>query len=273
MTGEDAIIWQRMVRRLRSARASVMFEFALVAPLVIIVGVFAADFTRILRTEQQLEIAARLGADVEAHMADYYGSGKCPSDRTKSIAKCYLADVAHVAQNKNIFMKGSVKVTGNPVSYLANGLMKFMSGEGWGSDNWFFKLLGMILGSLANFFSFGTSSYITDVLPHDRQAEVSMAAYIPTIVRAKSYEWLGIAHAGRKMPNGREAPNLIGVGQFEYDLDGDALAGVGTLTLNPLARHRVYCVMPVMDSVPIAPETYIRKVMTFFQKIFDFFGI
>ena len=62
---EDDIL-RRLKRRLASARASVMFEFALVAPLVVMTAVFAADFTRILRTEQQLEIATRLAADVEA---------------------------------------------------------------------------------------------------------------------------------------------------------------------------------------------------------------
>ena len=71
---EDDIV-RRLKRRLASARASVMFEFALVAPLVVMTAVFAADFTRILRTEQQLEIATRLAADVEAHMANYYGNG------------------------------------------------------------------------------------------------------------------------------------------------------------------------------------------------------
>ena len=76
---------RRLRRRLESTRATVMLEFAFVAPLAVAVAVFAADFTRILRTEQQLEIASRLAADVEAHMADYYGNGKTPSSATKKM--------------------------------------------------------------------------------------------------------------------------------------------------------------------------------------------
>ena len=71
---------RRVLRRLFGERATVMLEFAFVAPLAIIVAVYAADIMRILRTEQQLEIATRLAADVEAHMADYYAGGKTPGE-------------------------------------------------------------------------------------------------------------------------------------------------------------------------------------------------
>ena len=49
---EERKMMGRIRRRIESARASVMLEFAFVAPLAVAVAVFAADFTRILRTEQ-----------------------------------------------------------------------------------------------------------------------------------------------------------------------------------------------------------------------------
>ena len=77
-------MFDRIVRRLASARASVMFEFALVAPLVVMTAVFAADFTRILRTEQQLEIATRLAADAFV-MADLMNTEGVAMDGLASV--------------------------------------------------------------------------------------------------------------------------------------------------------------------------------------------
>ena len=102
-------------RRLGSARASVMLEFAFVAPLAVSLVVFAADFTRILRTEQQLEIATRLAADVEAHMADYYANGKSPGAAAKNVGKYYLADVAQgVDGGGDDYVKGGCSRVNNP---------------------------------------------------------------------------------------------------------------------------------------------------------------
>ena len=42
---------KKLRRRLAGERAAVMLEFAFVAPLVVLTVAFAADFTRILRTE------------------------------------------------------------------------------------------------------------------------------------------------------------------------------------------------------------------------------
>ena len=45
MKSEDDIL-RRLKRRLRGARASVMLEFAFIAPLAMVTIVFAADITR-----------------------------------------------------------------------------------------------------------------------------------------------------------------------------------------------------------------------------------
>lgn len=255
---EDDIL-RRLKRRLASARASVMFEFALVAPLVVMTAVFAADFTRILRTEQQLEIATRLAADVEAHMANYYGNGKSPSTAAKKVAKYYLVDVANVAEKvSDVYVKGRCNVIKNPISYAISYVSDFLNGKGWGdNDNTFLKLIGKILGGIMNFVTFRTVNYLTDVIPHDREVRVSTAAYIPTIFPSSAYEWLALAeHSGGK----------IGVGQFEFDLEGGNAATAWNLKVNKSKRHRVYCFMPVMDSVPMAPETYVRKFKSWCAK-------
>ena len=95
------------------------------------------------------------------------------------------------------------------------------------------------------------------MVPHDREVKVTTAAYIPTIFPSSAYEWLALAeHSGNK----------IGVGQFEFDLEGGKAAKAWNLMINPWKRHRVYCYMPVIDSVPIAPETYVRKFKSWCAK-------
>ena len=258
MKSEDDIL-RRLKRRLASARASVMLEFAFVAPLVVMTAVFAADFTRILRTEQQLEIATRLAADVEAHMADYHGTNGCPSSVAKNVAKNYLVDVAQVAETTDdVYMKGSNNVIKNPISYAVSYVSQFVDGQGWGdNDNVFLKLIGKVLGGIMNFVTFRTVKYLTDVIPHDREIRISMAAYIPTIFPSSAYEWLALA---------KHEKDRIGVGQFEFDLEGGKAATAWNLKVNTSKRHRVYCFMPVLDSVPVAPETYVRKFKSWCSK-------
>ena len=261
----EKAIARRAWRRVFGERASVMFEFAIMTPFIVMLAAFAADFTRILRTEQQLEIAARLGADVEAHMADFHGGQDCPSREAKTIAKTYLVKSAQVQTNMGyVYMKGEAKVVRNPVSYVVAEAKKFLDGEGVGSDNWFVKLLGKVLGGIANLLTFGTFAYVTDVMPHDRQIQVSMAASIPTILPKEGYEWFGWTEPDK----GR-----IGVWQCAYDLDGDGTTWIGGLTVNPAARHRVYCVMPVMDSAPIASKTYVRVIMAWLAPILRKLGV
>ena len=262
MTGDETIV-KRLKRRLVSARASVMLEFALVAPLVITVAIFSADFTRILRTEQQLEIAARLMADVEAHMADYHGKTDSPSSETKTIGKQYLVDYAQIAPSiDQIYVKGSCDTIKNPISVAVAWIDKFFKGQafpdGGGSVGKFFvNVLGTILGGIANFVSFRTIRYLTDVVPHDREVKVSCAAYIPTILPGAAYKTFSLP---------TRADDKIGVAQFTPDLEGDVADTAWGLKINAAKRHRVYCYMPVIDSAPVAPETYVRVFKSWCSK-------
>ena len=239
-------------------RATAMLEFAFVAPLIAMAVAFAADFARILRTEQQLEIATRLAADVEAHMANYYGKDPCPSSAAKRVAKYYLADVANVVRSTgDVYVKGSCRVIKNPVSYAIDKVRAFLDGSMFNDSNVFLKLLGKILGGLMNFMTFGTVNYVLDVMPHDREVMITTAAYIPTVLPAEAYGWLGIAGHER---------GKIGIGQFTADLEGGVAATAWNLKINPWKRHRVYCHMPVVDSVPVAPQTYVRKFKSWCAK-------
>ncbi len=256
MKSEDDIL-RRLKRRLMSARASVMLEFAFVVPLAMTMFVFAADFTRILRTEQQLEIATRLAADVESHMANYYGdpsTNKCPCSATKNVAKGYLVDFAHVVKGTGkVYIKGDCMAVSNPLTFVLTWVAKTMSGNPPGAEkNMFLKMVAKIFGKLMDFITFGTFNYLTDVVPHDRQVKITTAAYIPTILPIEAYSFFSLPKRGGG-GNGD-----IGVGQFAYDLEGGSVTTAWNLTVNPKRRHRVYCYMPVIDSVPIAPMTYIR---------------
>ena len=245
-------ILRTLKRRLRSARATVMLEFAFVAPLVVSVALFATDFTRILRTEQQLEIANRLAADVEAHVADYNSGGKTPSSVTKNVGKRYLVEVARVTDTTDhVYMKGKCTIINNPISVAIDWVASFVNGSRYGDDSLFLKILGKLLGGIMDFLTFRTVRYLTEVVPHDREIKITTAAYIPTILPSKAYAWLGVAEPGS---------DGIGVCQFAPDLEAKSPAATAwSFEMKREKRHRVYCYMPVIDSVPVAPQTYVRK--------------
>lgn len=248
--------------RLMGTRATVMLEFAFVAPLVAVVALFATDFMRILRTEQQLEIANRLAADVEAHVADYNSGGKTPSSVAKNVGKRYLVSVARVADSTaHVYMKGECKIINNPISVAIDWVAGFVNGSRYGDDSLFLKILGKLLGGIMDFLTFRTVRYLTEVVPHDREVKITTAAYIPTILPSKAYEWLGVAEPGI---------DGIGICQLAPDLEArdpsDPAATAWSFDLKPGKRHRVYCYMPVIDSVPVAPQTYVRKFKSWASK-------
>ncbi len=245
---------RRLKRRLGSARASVMLEFAFVVPFVVAAIAFAADFTRILRTEQQLEIATRLVADVEAHMCEF-GSGKdTPCAVARRIGEEYLVTVAHVTdktstdKTSKVFMKGGNGSAPNPITKAIAAIRGFLKGD-INDSGWFWNLVGKILGSLMNFVTFRTIDYLTEVVPHDREVWVTTAVYVPTVLPEAAYSWFF-------MP--AQESGHMGVSQFATDLTSGKATTAWGLKLQTDHRHRVYCYMPVVDAVPIAPKTYVR---------------
>ena len=258
--GGEKNISKRLMRRLESARASVMLEFAIVAPLAITVVCFAADFTRILRTEQQLEIASRVMADVESHMVAYGGDVKSPGLEAKHVGKYYLKNIAKVVPDTdNVKVKGGAEVTRNPFSVAVKGLDSFFKGE-YFDDSAVLKLLCKIVGSAVNFLTFRTIDYLTAVAPRDREVRITSTAVIPTLLPDFCYSWWGVL--GKK-------GDYIGIGQFapnRRNPDSPSSAWSESMDIVSDRRHRVYCHMPVIDTAPIAPETYVRHVMSWFSK-------
>lgn len=257
---KDEDILKRLRRRLESARASVMLEFAVVAPLAIVVVCFAADFTRILRTEQQLEIATRVMADVESHMVLYEGDVESPSAQAKKVGKFYLSKIAKVVDTTDgVLVKGGVKTTPNPFSAGIAEIDKFLKGDCF-PDSPVLKLLCKMLGSMVNFLTFRTFDYLTNVAPRDREIYVTSTAVIPTVLPKFCYAWWGSIGKNE---------DFIGVGQFAPDRKNAkkmATAWQEEMDIVFDKRHRVYCHMPVIDTAPIAPETYVRHIMSWFKK-------
>ena len=269
---EESGISARLRRRLCGERASVMLEFAFVAPLVFSVAIFATDFTRVLRTEQQLEIAARLAADIESHMALYTSadtSKTTPSATAKNIAKQYLYQVAHVVREPgHVYIKGDSMMIGNILSQTFTHVADFVNGRTFSADggNLFVKLvvntLGKVVGGLLNLVTFKTYHYITEIFPHDREIRMTVAAYIPTILPAGLYNGFALGWSGR--------PGAIGVWQSCVDLSSGSKKLIDVkaeeLQMIKAQRHRVYCYMPVVDSVPVAPVTYVRSFLSWANK-------
>jgi len=262
---KDDEILKRLKRRLESARGSVVLEFALVAPLAIAVICFAADFTRILRTEQQLEIASRVMADVESHMVDYDNDTTTPTSEAKYVGKYYLKEIAKVVKvvdgdiNDFVYVKGGVETTRNLLSVAIADLNDMLNGRFF-DDSPILNLLFKIVGTVANFLTFRTLDYLTKIAPRDREVRVTTAAVIPTLLPTYCYSWWGTM--SRKQA-------LIGVGQFAPNRKKpDAMAHAWSDDMNIVSdkRHRVYCHMPVIDTAPIAPATYIRHVKSWFSK-------
>ena len=257
---KDEDILRRLKRRLESARASVMLEFAFVAPLAIVVVCFAADFTRILRTEQQLEIATRVMADVESHKVAYGSDVKSPSMEAKNVGKHYLKGIAMVVNDTgNVKVKGGAKLTPNPLVSVVKDLDDMLKGK-YFEDSPVINLLFKIVGLAANFLTFRTLDYVTNIPPRNREVYVTSTAVIPTLLPKFCYSWWG------SMKRGQE---YIGVGQFAPDrqnADSPAHAWSEDMDIVSDRRHRVYCHMPVIDTAPIAPETYVRRVRSWFKK-------
>ena len=134
MKERDENYLKRLWRRIKNPRGTVFVEFAVMAPLGIMLMCFAFDFQRILRTEQQLEIAARAMCDLETHYAKCSYDGNAtpqtfPRPSAKKKIKTYLAyamDMDSTAANR-FFCKAECKaVPGIPS--LLSPVLKYLDG-------------------------------------------------------------------------------------------------------------------------------------------------
>lgn len=244
-----------LLRRLESAKGTVYFEFAIMMPFVMMVVLFAADFMRILYCEQQLEIASRALCDIQCHIepgaaaTDTKAAAKVPDAMAKAPVRKYLASVLGselmTGDEKSVYCKAEVR----PVKTLFEGIVEpivtFLNG-GKDTDSIVVKVLGKILGSVLNFLTFRTDKYFLMPLGRDLMVRASVSAYIKTFAPKWPMKFFG----------NRDGDILVV--PYKVKLDDSVAAFNREVKLDK--RDRYYCTMPLMDTLPMAPGTYVRVI-------------
>lgn len=255
----EKALWRLLARRLRSARGTAYIEFAVMVPVFLFALLFAADFTRILYVEQQVEIATRALCDVESHLRP----GKpenCPGRPAKFVVRTYLAEALAkeglVARNNkgevlgdagsraeregSVYCKGSVDKQSGPVHDVANGIIGFLEGQ---SGNKFLSLIGKALGKGVDFLTMGTVKYMTEVFPTDKVVKTSVSVLVRPVFPGHAFTTIG-----------------------RRNTTSNTMLVVAAAPAGDGKRVRYYCHMPSMDTATVAPSTVIR------QKISPIFG-
>ena len=277
MRKEDARIWTRLKRRLKSARGTVYFEFAVVSPLALSLVLFAHDFTKILYAEQQLEICSRALADIESHMNHYRvvkASGyeleqDGPCTVSKKMVKGYFAEVLDMPEAKAagwVYCKGeSLPVPG--LSRLFMYAHDFLDGRQFDPKDFkgvLFNFLGKIVGGALMFVTLGTHVYITDLPTHDRMVRMTVSARVPTLLPRKVYSFLA---SRTNDPDDSDAWALVVPYRTPIEGGDDTTTGwAWDKKPIPGVRRRAYCTMPSFDTVTVAPNTFVSTMRSWFGK-------
>lgn len=273
MRNGDARIWARLKRRLKSARGTVYFEFAVVSPLALSLVLFAHDFTKILFAEQQLEICSRVLADIESHM-NHYRVVKAngyeleqdgPCTVSKSMIKPYFAEVLDMSEAKAadwVYCKGeSLPVPG--LSHLFMYAHDFLDGRQFDKDlkGVLLNFLGKLLGDLLTIVTLGTHVYITELPTHDRMVRMTVSARVPTLLPRKVYSFFSCK------ANDPDAWILTVPYRTPIEGEDDKTTGwAWSKNLIPGVRRRAYCTMPSFDTVTVAPNTFVSMMRGWFGK-------
>lgn len=273
MNGDEQI-GKRILRRLKSARASVFLEFAVVAPFAMSLILFAHDLTSILYAEQQLEIGSRALADIESHMNHTERGGENqppegPGSASKSIVKDYLVRVLGLPGYANfVYVKGKATPTpGVPqvmehVHNLFTGKIaktETPSGAVW-------NFLGSVLGTIVKVITLGTDVYLFEVPRGDRMVKMTCSARVPTMLPRGVYSFWSAANQEHDVTT-TGIPKAMLV-QYRHPLQGGdkSFQWEWNLKPDPVNRERYYCAMPMFDTATIAPNTFVRKVRSWFKK-------
>ena len=263
MLQSEQKILRRLRRRLNSSRASVYLEFALILPLAVMMFCFAADFTRILRAEQQLEIAQRCAVDIEIHIKPD-SKEKTPHQASKHPVKQYLMDFAKLTDaREHIYLKAEDFNNNGPFTVAVNIINKTLFNPDLFDDNLFWTLFVKFMKGIVNVLTFGSYEYFTNVVPRDRGLRVSCSAALPTLLpngfysyfsnRDKYNQWLMLAPFEPDMKHG-------GIPE-PTNKDFNASTGIKN-ELTDDYRHRAWVYMPILDTAPIAMESLVRDIRT-----------
>ena len=250
MKTNDEKLLERLLRRLTAPRGSVFLEFALIAPLAFMLVLFAADFCRILQTEQQLEIASRAVADIEIHYKhtkDDAGSDQAtPFRKTKECVANYLRDTLGHPDNTWTLTRVEIRNVAN-VFY---GIKKVIDTITFGNvDNWIGKLIHAIFKEIANIFLGGTQYYFDSLAECDRMLCASCAVKYKTFFPGSAYAFYSTY-----------LKDYLYVAQTKYKLKGGKF--------NYSERELYYCTMPILETLEEPPVTWIRKAEKNLSKSF-----
>lgn len=249
-------------------RGTVFVEFAVMAPLAVMLMCFAFDMTRILRLEQQLEIGARAMADLETHWAKekYDGGpeaqkkGESPSKKSKQIVKKYLATTIPGLKEEDCYCKKQLNKVAGPSAMIAT-FCEFFSG-GLGEDvPAIVRMISKVFEFLMDVITLKTHRYLTEIPPRDQIFKVSFTARLATLMPRKFYNVMGLALGDRRSAG----EQLAVVSQLRQKMHKDS-SGPGGMKLIEDERERFWCAMPMMDTAVQPPLTYSRQIKGIFKR-------
>lgn len=257
---------KKMLRRLGSSRGSAYFEYAVFVPLILLTFLFAADFTRVLYAEQQVEIASRVLCDIESHLrpgardkGDDVGSG-CPGSPGKKVVRRYLAEalanegifVRSGDAENSVYCKGSYyKQEGVLHKFVDEILAKILGIESTG--NKFFDILAKAFGTIVNLITLKTFNYLTEVFPSDKVVKTSVSVLIKPFSPCSPYTLFGK----------HDSEGVMLIPAAAARLGGNVADYNRPLLTNQ--RVRYYCHMPSLETMPLAPYTYVRQLTKVFK--------
>lgn len=253
---------KRLMRRLKGDRASVFLEFALIVPLATMLLCFAADFTRILRTEQQLEIAARAAADIQIHLSPI-SDEKIPDSKAKIPVKYYLQDIAQVVDRvEYVYLKAKVYSNHNLMTSVVNLVNQYVFGESLSGGGLFWDLFSAFISGTVKLLTMGADSYIRQVIPRDKGLVMTCSCAIKPLLPSFCYSYFGpMSHRADK--------GYLMVVQAETEKSSARLDPMNPKTsassdinsdLKSDYRNRYWVAMPILDTTPLACDTIIKDI-------------
>lgn len=251
----EARVWRRMMRRLKSSRAAVFLELAMVAPLAVTLVLFAHDFIHICYAEQQNEIGARLLGDLEARAGVPWGKEtEGGTERHVKVLEKYMK-MALGKDVTDVFWKVKNRPTPG-FSKFGSEISKFLNGQGgFGSTNKALEYLGKFIGKSLSVLTLGTHQYLFRPVERDQMISVSVSVKYKTLLPRPLASWL---------PGGKGRDALVVQRRYKFNTSGIIRSYDAEPDLSSFERQ--YCTMPSFETVPEAPPTYAVKVRTIFDK-------
>lgn len=270
MKNNEKMLLERLARRLKSTRGTAYFEFAVFVPLILLTFLFAADFTRVLYAEQQVEIASRVLCDIECHLRPGardksdkekdVGSG-CPGAPGKKVVRQYLAEslakegifVRSGDAGNSVYCKGSYYTQDGPIHSVVNEILGLIKGTK-GTDIKFIDILLQVFGEIVHLLTLETFNYLEQVFPSDKVVKTSVSVLIKPFSPCSPYTLFGR----------HDSEGVMLIPAAANRLDGTTAAIDRKMYTD--RRVRYYCHMPSLETMPLAPYTYVRQLTKIFKR-------